>query len=392
MSKLNTNYLNLKENYLFAKISEEKKKYIENNPQKKIIDLSIGDVTLPLTDTIISGINKGLDILSKKETFKGYPPSSGHTFLKEEIIKKDYANIKLSTDEIFISDSSKSDICHILDIFDTGISVAMENPVYPVYLDSNIIRNNNISFIKDKETFLKSNPKVDIIYICSPNNPTGDIWKKELLKKYVDYAIKNDIIIFFDSAYESFITSSDTVHSIYEIDGAKKVAVEFRSFSKSAGYTPLRLAYTIVPFEITLISSLGRKINLNTIFAHLKDIKYNGPSFLSEYGIYELYKMNNLDETKKNIKYYLENVKILSDYFVSTGQKSDSSINSPYIWIKCKDNMDSWDYFYYLLNNYGIIGSPGVGFGICGEKYFRLTGFSSRENTIEAIERLKGSI
>ena len=394
MVYINENYLNLNKNYLFAKISEEKSNYVKNNPQKKLIDLSIGDVTLPLTDSEIKGINIASSNLSKKETFTGYPPSSGHDFLKKEIIKNDYLkrNISIDNSELFIGHSSKSDISNILDIFDNKLTVALQNPVYPVYVDSNIIRGNKIIYIDDVDTFIPQKEHIDIIYLCFPNNPTGAIISKELLKKYVDYAIENDTIIFFDSAYEAFIQDKNTVHSIYEIENAKKVAVEFRSFSKTAGFTPIRLAYTVVPNDIMIHSHSNKKIALNSLFKRLKDTKYNGPSYISEYAIFNVYKSNNFNELQENINYYLRNTTLLADFFTSKKMMNSLSINSPYVWIKCKDNMNSWDFFYYMLNNFSIIGTPGVGFGTNGEGYFRLTGFGSYEDTVEAINRMKEKI
>ena len=394
MVYINENYLNLNKNYLFAKISEEKSNYVKNNPQKKLIDLSIGDVTLPLAPSSIEGINKAFYNLSKKETFLGYPPSSGHEFLKKEIIQKDYKKRGISIDynELFIGDSSKSDISNILDVFDNKLTVALQNPVYPVYVDSNIIRGNKIIYIDDVDTFIPQKEHIDIIYLCFPNNPTGRIISKELLKKYVDYAIENDTIIFFDSAYEAFIQDKNTVHSIYEIENAKKVAVEFRSFSKTAGFTPIRLAYTVVPNDIMIHSHSNKKIALNSLFKRLKDTKYNGPSYISEYAIFNVYKSNNFNELQENINYYLRNTTLLADFFTSKKMMNSLSINSPYVWIKCKDNMNSWDFFYYMLNNFSIIGTPGVGFGTNGEGYFRLTGFGSYEDTVEAINRMKEKI
>ena len=394
MAYINENYLNLNKNYLFAKISEEKQKYIKNNHEKKLIDLSIGDVTLPLNDSAIKGINIASSNLSKKETFTGYPPSSGHDFLKKEIIKKDYKKRGISIDynELFIGDSSKSDISNILDVFDNKLTVALQDPVYPVYVDSNIIRGNKIIYINDIKTFLPQKEHIDIIYLCFPNNPTGAIISKELLKKYVDYAIENDTIIFFDSAYEAFIQDKNTVHSIYEIENAKKVAVEFRSFSKTAGFTPIRLAYTVVPNDIMIHSHSNKKIALNSLFKRLKDTKYNGPSYISEYAIFNVYKSNNFNELQENINYYLRNTTLLADFFTSKKMMNSLSINSPYVWIKCKDNMNSWDFFYYMLNTFSIIGTPGVGFGTNGEGYFRLTGFGSYEDTVEAINRMKEKI
>lgn len=395
MIKTNNNYLNLKNNYLFAKIASEKKKYISKNNSLELIDLSIGDVTLPLVKSATEGIEKAKNLLSNIETFEGYPPSSGHSFLKEQIINNDYfpKNISINEDELFISDSSKSDISNILDIFSSNLTVAIQDPVYPVYVDSNVMAGNNIIYFNSiEELILKlENQEInlDILYLCSPNNPTGDVITKDNLEKIVMYAHKYNYIIFFDSAYEAFIQNKDMPHSIYEIDNAKDVAIEFRSFSKTAGFTPIRLSYTIVPENIEI-----NNISVNSLFKRLKNTKYNGPSFLSEYAIYNVYKTNNLQELYTNINYYIENTKLLFDFFKSKGliDNKDITVNSPYVWIKTIDNMNSWDFFYYLLDNFMILGTPGSGFGKNGEGHFRFTGFGTRENTLKAIERLKDKL
>ena len=395
MIKTNNNYLNLKNNYLFAKIASEKKKYISKNNSLELIDLSIGDVTLPLVKSATEGIEKAKNLLSNIETFEGYPPSSGHSYLKEQIINNDYfpKNISINEDELFISDSSKSDISNILDIFSSNLTVAIQDPVYPVYVDSNVMAGNNIIYFNSiEELILKlENQEInlDILYLCSPNNPTGDVITKDNLEKIVMYAHKYNYIIFFDSAYEAFIQNKDIPHSIYEIDNAKDVAIEFRSFSKTAGFTPIRLSYTIVPENIEI-----NNISVNSLFKRLKNTKYNGPSFLSEYAIYNVYKTNNLQELYTNINYYIENTKLLFDFFKSKGliDNKDITVNSPYVWIKTIDNMNSWDFFYYLLDNFMILGTPGSGFGKNGEGHFRFTGFGTRENTLKAIERLKDKL
>lgn len=393
MLKINNNYLKLENNYLFAKISEEKNKYIQKS-DISLIDLSIGDVTLPLVDKACEGIMKANSLLSNINTFVGYPPSSGHEFLKEQIIKNDYLNVKtkISKEEIFISDSSKSDISNILDVFSDKLNVAIQNPVYPVYLDSNIMRGNNILYYSSIDSLIyeiENNDDfiIDIVYICSPNNPTGEVATKKQLEKLISLALKYEFIIFFDAAYEAFIQEKNTPHSIYEIKNAKRVAIEFKSYSKTAGFTPIRLSYTIVPKEI----KINKDITVNSLFKRLKDTKYNGPSFLSEYAIYNVYSSNAINELKENINYYLENTKILFDFFKSKHLISDENlcVNSPYVWIKTPNNMSSWDYFYYLLDNFMILGTPGSGFGKNGENHFRFTGFGKREDILNAIDRLK---
>lgn len=393
MLKINNNYLNLENNYLFSKISQEKKKYLINN-DKKLIDLSIGDVTLPLVDSILKGIDKGKNILSNIDTFEGYPPSSGHSFLKEQIIQNDYLkrNINLEEDEIFISDSSKSDIANVLDIFSSNLTVAIQDPVYPVYVDSNIMRGNNIIYYNSIAELIQKIEEnlieIDILYICSPNNPTGEVISRSNLEKIVNIAISNNFLIFFDAAYESFIQEENIVHSIYEIPDSKKVAIEFKSYSKTAGFTPIRLAYNIVPKEILIKDN---NIQINKLYKRLKDTKYNGPSFLSEYAIYNVYTTNKVNELYDNINYYIQNTNLLFDFFKSKNliSKNIEKVNSPYVWIKTPNSMNSWDFFYYLLDNCMILGTPGSGFGKNGEGYFRFTGFGTKEDTNNAIERLK---
>ena len=393
MLKINNNYLNLENNYLFSKISQEKKKYLINN-DKKLIDLSIGDVTLPLVDSILKGIDKAKNILSNIDTFEGYPPSSGHSFLKEQIIQNDYLkrNINLEEDEIFISDSSKSDIANVLDIFSSNLTVAIQDPVYPVYVDSNIMRGNNIIYYNSIAELIQKIEEnlieIDILYICSPNNPTGEVISRSNLEKIVNIAISNNFLIFFDAAYESFIQEENIIHSIYEIPDSKKVAIEFKSYSKTAGFTPIRLAYNIVPKEILIKDN---NIQINKLYKRLKDTKYNGPSFLSEYAIYNVYTTNKVNELYDNINYYIQNTNLLFDFFKSKNliSKNIEKVNSPYVWIKTPNSMNSWDFFYYLLDNCMILGTPGSGFGKNGEGYCRFTGFGTKEDTNNAIERLK---
>lgn len=392
MIKINNNYLNIKDNYLFAKIAEEKRNYIKSHESTSLIDLSIGDVTLPLTPSICNGTINAIKKLSNKDTFTGYPPSSGHDFLKEQIIQKDYLkkDIQIKKNELFISDSSKSDISNILDIFESGITVALQDPVYPAYVDSNMLRGNNIVYYENILDLIQNikNQKlsIDILYICSPNNPTGSVISKENLETIVNIAKEYNFLIFFDGAYEAFITQNDTIHSVYEVDGAMDVAIEFKSFSKTAGYTPVRLSYTIIPDKITVNNTC-----INALFKRLKDTKYNGPSYISEYGIYNLYKENKFNEINFNIEYYLENTKLLLEFFKSKNlvDTTISKVNSPYVWINTPNNIKSWDFFYELLNNYSIVGTPGVGFGKNGEHHFRFTGFNTKENTLKAIERMK---
>ena len=387
---INNNFLKLQDNYLFSKINMKVNDYIKENPKAHIIRLGIGDVTRPIPKVVIEAIKKASDEMGKEESFRGYGPEQGYEFLRNIIVENNYKNLGIEKDEVFISDGSKCDTGNFIEVFEKGINVAIPNPVYPVYLDTNIMYGNNIIYMNlCEENNFEPIPEElaevpDLIYICSPNNPTGVGMKKDLLKKWVDYASKNNSIILFDAAYEAYISQNDIPHSIYEIEGAKKVAVEFRSFSKTAGFTGLRCAYTIVPKEINCKGN-----SLNKLWNRRQSTKFNGVSYIIQRGAEAIYSEEGKEEVNKNIKYYIENAKIIKDRLDKLEIKSYGGINSPYIWFKIPKEMKSWDFFDLLLEKYNIVGTPGVGFGSKGEGFFRLTSFGKREDIIEAMERLK---
>ena len=384
--EINKNYNNLEQSYLFSTVAKKVNDYIKENPDKKIIKLGIGDVTKPLCKSVIDAMHKAVDEMSIQETFRGYGPEQGYDFLRESI-QKYYAkrNVSLNLNEIFISDGAKSDLGNILDLFGKNNVVLVPDPVYPVYVDTNVMCGRDVKFINanGENKFLPlpdTNIKADIIYICSPNNPTGATYDREQLKTWIDYAKSNNAVILFDSAYECFIEDDKIPHSIYEIEGAKSCAIEFCSFSKTAGFTGTRCGYTVVPEE------LGK---LNKMWLRRQTTKFNGVPYIVQRGAEAVLTEDGLKEIKENINYYKRNAKIISETLVDCNIWHVGGKHSPYIWLKCPNNMSSWDFFDYLLNNAQIVGTPGAGFGKNGEGYFRLTSFGSYENTIEAMERFK---
>lgn len=383
---INENYLNLEESYLFSTVAKKVNEFIQNNPDKKVIRLGIGDVTLPLCKVVIEAMHKAVDEMAKKETFRGYGPEQGYDFLREKVqgyYKK--RNVELELDEIFISDGAKSDLGNILDIFSKDNVILVPDPVYPVYVDTNIMAGRKVIFANANEEngFLPlpdNNQKADIIYICSPNNPTGAVYNREQLKKWVDYAIKNNAIILFDAAYECFISDENLPRSIFEIEGAKNCAIEFCSLSKTAGFTGTRCGYTIVP------KLLGK---LNKFWLRRQTTKFNGVPYIIQRGAEAVFTEKGLDEIKENINYYKENAKIISETLDRCNIWHVGGKHSPYIWLKCPNNMKSWEFFDLLLEKIQVVGTPGSGFGKNGEGFFRLTSFGSKENTIEAMKRFE---
>ena len=384
--KINENYLNLEESYLFSTVAKKVNEFIQNNPDKKVIRLGIGDVTLPLCKVVIEAMHKAVDEMAKKETFRGYGPEQGYDFLREKVqgyYKK--RNVELELDEIFISDGAKSDIGNILDIFSKDNVILVPDPVYPVYVDTNIMAGRKVIFANANEEngFLPlpdNNQKADIIYICSPNNPTGAVYNREQLKKWVDYAIKNNAIILFDAAYECFVSDENLPRSIFEIEGAKNCAIEFCSLSKTAGFTGTRCGYTIVP------KLLGK---LNKFWLRRQTTKFNGVPYIIQRGAEAVFTEKGLDEIKENINYYKENAKIISETLDRCNIWHVGGKHSPYIWLKCPNNMKSWEFFDLLLEKIQVVGTPGSGFGKNGEGFFRLTSFGSKENTIKAMKRFE---
>ena len=339
-------------------------------------------------------MHKAVDEMGTIEGFKGYGPEQGYEFLRNIIVKNDYMNLDIEPDEIFVSDGAKCDCGNIVDIIGNDNKIAITDPVYPVYVDTNIMsgRKNDIVYLPalEENNFIPNLPKqrVDIIYLCFPNNPTGVAISKEELKKFVDYAKENKAIILYDSAYEAFITEDNFPHSIYEIEGARDVAIEFKSFSKTAGFTGLRCAYVVVPKSVFGYTKQGEKVSLNKLWSRRTTTKFNGVSYIVQKAAEALYLKDGKEQLKDNIKYYLENAKIIRNGLTRAGFKVYGGINSPYIWLKTPNNMKSWDFFDLLLEKANVVGTPGVGFGFCGEHFFRLTAFGTKENSIEAIERI----
>ncbi|MDR3185536.1 MAG: LL-diaminopimelate aminotransferase [Christensenellaceae bacterium] len=388
MVKVNANYKNLKQNYLFANIAKRVFSYSLSNPEANIIKMGIGDVTQPLTPPVVKALIKASAEMGVKETFRGYgPDDQGYNFLKESIVNyyKSNCGVELYPNEIMISDGAKSDIANFTDLFSNDNVILIPDPVYPVYTDSNIMLGRKIQLIDGNESnnFLPlpyDGLECDIIYLCSPNNPTGAVYTKEQLKLWVDFAIEKNAIILYDAAYEAFISNTSLPRSIYEINDAKKCAVEFCSLSKTAGFTGTRLGYTIVPE--TLICD-GESIN--KMWLRRQTTKFNGTAYIIQRGADAVFKDDGMKACHEIIEYYKGNAKIMADTMTELGIWYTGALNSPYIWIKC--GMDSWEYFDMLLNEIHVVGTPGSGFGRCGAGYFRLTAFNTRENTIEAMNR-----
>lgn len=406
MTLANDNFAKLQNNYLFAEVARRTKEYKLSNPDAKIIKLGIGDVTLPLPTVVIEAMHKAVDEMGSIDTFRGYGPETGYEFLIKDIIDNEYIpkGIHFDTDEIFISEGTNCDIANFQELFDQDNIVAITDPVYPVYLDTNIMAGRAGEYSKDtgkwskivylpctiENNFIPDLPteKVDLIYLCFPNNPTGTALSREELKKWVDYAIKNNAIILIDGAYEAYITDENIPHSIYEIEGAKQVAVEFRSFSKSAGFTGTRCAYTVVPKGINISTKSG-SINLNAIWTRRQTTKFNGTAYIIQRAAQAVLTPEGKKQTKENIATYIRNAKVINDALDEIGIKHYGGVNAPYIWLKTPNDMDSWDFFDKLLKEANVVGTPGVGFGPSGKGYFRLTAFANYEDTIEAMERIK---
>ena len=395
MAEVNEDFLNIKNDYLFSMIEEKKKVFKENNPDKKIISLGIGDVSLPLVPTVINAMEKATKEMSKKETFRGYGIVQGYDFLIERILEVEYKKrgINLEKNEIFIGGGSKSDLAGISEIFSKNSKVALMDPVYPAYRDVNImLGRNDITYLKgiEENNFIPKIPNehIDIIYLCSPNNPTGTVLTKKQLELWVKYAKENNSVIFYDSAYEIFIDDEDMPHSIYEIEGAKEVAVEFRSFSKLAGFTGVRCSFVAIPKELKLYTKSGEKVELNTLYRRRQSVKFGAAPYITQRAAEAVYSDEGQKEIRENIKYYKENAKYMKQELEKIGFITYGGENSPYIWLKLPNGIDSWQFFDKLLNEVAVVGTPGVGFGKYGEGFFRLTAFSSKEDTKEAIDRI----
>lgn len=406
MARINENYLKLPGSYLFAEIGRRVSKFREEHPDANVIRLGIGDVTRPLAPAVIESLHKAVDEMGDVNTFRGYGPEQGYSFLIQKVIEFDYAprGIKLDEDEVFISDGSKCDTGNIQEIFGLDNVVAVTDPVYPVYVDTNVMAGragepgadgkwSRITYIPctAENNFIPELPKdrVDLIYLCFPNNPTGMTISKGELKKWVGYARENKAIILYDAAYEAYIQEKDVPHSIYEIEGAKEVAIEFRSFSKTAGFTGTRCAYTVVPKEVVAYTEKGEAYPLNKLWNRRQTTKFNGVPYIIQKGAAAVYTEEGQKQIKALIDYYMTNAKIIREGLMSVGIHVFGGVNAPYIWLKTPNGLDSWAFFDKLLNEANIVGTPGVGFGPSGEGYFRLTAFGSRESTEEAVERFK---
>ena len=406
MIKINENFLEMQDSYLFSTIAKKVAEYTKANPDKEVIKLGIGDVTRPIVPACIEAMHRAVDEIGTKEGFRGYGPEQGYDFLRKAIVQNDYKarNIDIEEDEVFVSDGAKCDCGNIVDIFSQNNKVAITDPVYPVYLDTNVMSGRGGKYNKEKEiyenivylpvtaenNFKPELPKerVDMIYLCFPNNPTGTVLSKEDLKKWVDYAKENKSIILYDAAYEAFIEEENIPHSIYEVEGAKDVAIEFKSYSKTAGFTGVRCAYTVVPKKLKGYTENGEEVSLNRLWNRRTCTKFNGVSYVVQRAAEATYSEEGKKQIKENIDYYKENARIIKEGLEKAGFKVYGGVNSPYIWLKVPEGMTSWEFFDKLLNEVNIVGTPGSGFGPHGEGYFRLTAFGTRENTLKAIQRL----
>lgn len=395
MFTINDRFTQLSTSYLFVEIARRVSAYCTAHPDAEVIKMGIGDVTRPLCPAVIKALHEAVDDEARTETFHGYGPEQGYPFLAELIAAHDYKQrgIDIEVDEIFISDGAKSDTGNIGDILSINNKVAVTDPVYPVYVDTNVMAGRRIEYLPCSRSndFVPDLPKdlPDIIYLCYPNNPTGTVLTRAQLKPWVDYCRKNGSLLLFDAAYEAFVTSPDVPRSIYEIEGAREVAIEFRSFSKTAGFTGIRLGYTIVPKELKGRDSKGKPVALNPLWRRRQTTKFNGASYLTQRGAAALYTPEGSEQSMETIRYYLGNAAVMLNGLRKAGFECVGGTDSPYIWLKTPDKMTSWEFFDLLLDKYHIVGTPGSGFGPSGEGYFRLTAFNTRENTEKAINRLK---
>ena len=398
MIKVNKNYLRLEGSYLFSEIARRVAVYRTNNPEVNVVRLGIGDVSCPLAFPCIEAMHQAVDEMSDETLFRGYGPEQGYDFLINAIVENDYHSqgIDIDRDEVFVSDGSKSDTGNIIDILGLDNTVAITDPVYPVYVDTNIMAGRTFDSIvflpcKEENNFVPSLPQtqVDIIYLCFPNNPTGTTLTREQLKVWVDYAIENKSLILFDAAYEAFITEEDVPHSIYEIEGAKEVAIEFRSFSKTAGFTGMRCAYTVIPKSVLGYMSTGGKVSLNKLWNRRHTTKFNGVPYIIQRAAEACYSAQGKEEIRQTINYYLGNARILRNILVEKGMRVYGGINSPYLWMKTPQDMGSWDYFNFMLEELNLVVTPGVGFGSEGEGYLRFSALGKRDDVLEAERRIR---
>lgn len=405
MALINEHFLKLPGNYLFQDIAKRVKAYKVSHPKKRVVSLGIGDVTRPLCPAVIEAMHKAVEEMATQATFRGYGPERGYDFLREAIIKNDYLTrgVHLDKDEIFVNDGAKSDTGNIQEIVRWDNNIGVTDPIYPVYIDSNVMigragvfengKWSNVAYMPctAENDFVPQIPdhRVDMIYLCYPNNPTGTVLRKEELRKWVNYALRNDSIIFYDAAYEAYIQDEDIPHSIYEIRGARKVAIEFRSYSKTAGFTGVRCGYTVVPKELTASTIDGRRIALNQIWDRRQSTKFNGTSYISQRAAEAIYTPEGKEQVKATIAYYMENARIMRTELTKLGFQVFGGENAPYLWVKTPNNTPSWKFFEEMLYGASVVCTPGVGFGPSGEGYVRLTSFGEREDCIEAMKRIK---
>ena len=409
MARVNDHYLKLKSSYLFSEIARRIKAFQAAHPEAKLIRLGIGDVTRPLPPAVIGAMHEAVDEMARVETFRGYPPETGWDFLLEAIARHDYEQrgVKIATDEIVVSDGSKTDTANIQEIFAADCVVALTDPVYPVYLDSNVMagrvgtadaagRFDRVVYLPctADHGFLPRLPDgpVDLIYLCYPNNPTGAVMTRAALKRWVDYARERSAVILYDAAYEAYIRDPAIPHSIYEIEGAREVAIEFRSFSKSAGFTGTRCAYTVVPKELQGRSASGEPVSLHALWVRRQSTKFNGVAYVIQRGAAATYTAEGKKQVTALVDYYMENARIIRQGLETAGLTVYGARNAPYIWVKTPAGLDSWGFFDKLLADAHVVGTPGAGFGPSGEGYFRLTAFGGREQTEEAVERIKNRL
>lgn len=409
MAQINEHYLKLKAGYLFPEIGRRVTKFCGEHPGAQVIRLGIGDVTEPLPPACIEAMHRAVDDMARHETFRGYGPEQGYDFLRNAIAQHDYQNrgVNVTPDEVFVSDGSKCDTGNILDIFGLDNIVAITDPVYPVYVDTNVMigrtgpaddkgRYAGLVYIPvtAENNFIPALPdrRVDMIYLCYPNNPTGTVATRETLKRWVDYARRNDSILFFDAAYEAYITDPAIPHSIYEIDGARDVAIEFRSFSKNAGFTGTRCAFTVVPKGLTGKTSDGKRVEIHPLWNRRHTTKFNGVSYIIQRGAEAVYSDTGRRQVRKLIDFYLKNAELLIAGLRKAGLTVYGGVNAPYVWLKTPNNLGSWEFFDLLLTKAHLVGTPGSGFGASGEGYFRLSAFNSRANIEEAVERIQRTI
>ena len=405
MALVNEHFLKLPNNYLFSDIAKKVNAFKVSHPKTDLIRLGIGDVTRPLPQASIKAMHKAVDELANKETFHGYGPEQGYDFLIDAVIRNDYAprGVHLEPGEVFISDGAKSDTGNIGDILRHDNSIGVTDPIYPVYIDSNVMcgragiledgRWSNVVYLPclSENNFVPEIPdrRIDILYLCYPNNPTGTVISKAELKKWVNYALENDTLILYDAAYEAYIQDPDIPHSIYEIKGAKKVAIEFRSFSKTAGFTGVRCGYTVVPKELTAATLAGERVPLNRMWNRRQCTKFNGTSYITQRGAEAIYTPEGKKQVKAIIQYYMANARIMKEALESTGLKVFGGENAPYLWVKAPGEVSSWKFFEQMLYEANVVGTPGVGFGPSGEGYIRLTAFGERADCEEAMKRIR---